>query len=387
MKERRYRILILSILMSFGCVGLYAQANSAITGTVIDKEGAAIPNARVTATDTATGYGSSTNTNSVGVYNIPGLNVGTYDLKVTANGFQTTVQRGLQLNISQVLRSDVALSVGSVSETVTVSANALAVQADSNVVSTLISAEQISEIATQNRNFAALAAIGLGASSLMPDNNTPSSGAGGSSFNFSINGLRQSHNIWLIDGGESDDRGGAGGMQIMPSQDSISQFEVLASNYPPDYGISSGATISLGLKSGTRTFHASAWEFNRNTVYNANYFLNKNKAIRAAPGVNYNIYGFNVGGPVNDPRRLQQRPIEDLLFLERGVAQGQAISFTEHQQHAACCGLSSCRPASNVCCPGLCFQLEDPCAEHSYRPRLPREDLGTWLDAGKPVPQ
>ncbi len=300
MKERRYRILILSILMLFGCVGLYAQQNSEITGTVIDKEGAAIPNAHVTATDTATGYSHSTDTNSVGLYNIPGLNVGTYDLKVTANGFQTAVQRGLQLNISQVLRSDVALSVGSVSETVTVSANALAVQADSNVVSTLISAEQISEIATQNRNFAALAAIGLGASSLMPDNNTPSSGAGGSSFNFSINGLRQSHNIWLIDGGESDDRGGAGGMQIMPSQDSISQFEVLASNYPPDYGISSGATISLGLKSGTRTFHGSLWEFNRNTVYDANYFLNK-QSNQNRPGLNYNIYGFNIGGPVMIP--------------------------------------------------------------------------------------
>ena len=176
----------------------------------------------------------------------------------------------------------------------------LTVQADSNVVSTLISSEQISEIATQNRNFAALAAIGLGASSTMPDNNTPSSGAGGSSFNLSINGLRQSHNIWLIDGGESDDRGGAGGMQIMPSQDAISQFEVLASNYPPDYGISSGATISLGLKSGTRNFHASVWEFNRNTVYDANYFLNK-QSNQKRPGLNYNIYGFNVGGPVTIP--------------------------------------------------------------------------------------
>ena len=301
MTNRRYRVFILSLLL-FAGVKLHAQANSSITGTVSDKEGAAIPNAHVTATDTATGFTSSTDTNTAGIYNLPGLNVGVYDLKVTANGFQTSVQKGLQVNVSQVLHADVTLSVGSVSETVTVSANALTVQADSNVVSTLISAEQISEIATQNRNFAALAAIGLGASSLMPDNNTPSSGAGGSSFNLSINGLRQSHNIWLIDGGESDDRGGAGGMQIMPSQDAIAQFEVLASNYPPDYGISSGATISLGLKSGTRTFHGSLWEFNRNTVYNANYFLNKQATPqRARPGLNYNIYGFNIGGPVTIP--------------------------------------------------------------------------------------
>ena len=302
MVNRRYRILILSILMLVAGARLYAQANSQITGTVSDKEGAAIPNAHVTATDTATGFTSSTDTNSVGLFVLAGMNVGVYDLKVTANGFQTSLQKGLQVNVSQVLHADVTLSVGSVNETVTVSANALTVQVDSNVVSTLISSEQISEIATQNRNFAALAGMGLGASSLMPDNNTPSSGAGGSSFNFSINGLRQSHNIWLIDGGESDDRGGAGGMQIMPSQDAIAQFEVLASNYPPDYGISSGATISLGLKSGTRTFHGSLWEFNRNTVYNANYFLNKQATPqRARPGLNYNIYGFNIGGPITIP--------------------------------------------------------------------------------------
>ena len=218
-------------------------------------------------------------------------------------------------------------------------------------------AEQISEIATQNRNFAALAAIGLGASSLMPDNNTPSSGAGGSSFNFSINGLRQSHNIWLIDGGESDDRGGAGGMQIMPSQDSIAQFEVLASNYPPDYGISSGATISLGLKSGTRNFHGSLWEFNRNTVYDANYFLNK-QSNQPRPGLNYNIYGFNIGGPVMIPSVYNTSRQKTFFFWNEEWRRHQAVPFAEHQQHIGRCGLSSCRPASTVRCSRLCQQLE-----------------------------
>src|SRR5206468_259848 len=86
-----------------------------------------------------------------------------------------------------------------------------------------------------NRNFAALVALGLGVSSTLPDNNTPTSI--GSSASISVNGLRQSHNIWLIDGGEADDRGGAGGISILPSQDAIAQMETLSSNYPPDYGI------------------------------------------------------------------------------------------------------------------------------------------------------
>src|SRR6185437_16629332 len=174
MNRGRTKIFTLVLFILFACVFTYAQQNSVITGTVTDNQGAAIPGAQVSVTAEATGFVSNTVTNAAGIYSIPGLNVGTYDLKVNMNGFQAYVAKGLQLNVSQTLRADAALSVGSVSETVTVAANALTVQADSNVVSSLISAEQISEIATQNRNFAALAAIGLGASSMMPDNNTPS---------------------------------------------------------------------------------------------------------------------------------------------------------------------------------------------------------------------
>ena len=178
-------------------------------------------------------------------------------------------------------------------------ADALAVQADSNVVSTLISSEQISQIATENRNFAALAALGLGVSSALPDSNTPTSVA--SNFTISVNGLRQSHNIWLIDGGEADDRGGAGGMDIMPSQDAIAEFTMMTSNYPPDYGISSGATMSLSLKSGTQKFHGEVFEFNRNTA------LRREDTSTIAHSdadhtIHYNIYGFNIGGPVYIPK-------------------------------------------------------------------------------------
>ena len=210
-------------------------------------------------------------------------------------------------------RVDVKLTVGAEATTVTVEADALAVQADSNVVSTLISSEQISEIATENRNFAALAALGLGVSSGLPDTNTPTSVA--ASFTISVNGLRQSHNIWLIDGGEADDRGGAGGMDIMPSQDAIAEFTMMTSNYPPDYGISSGATMSLSLKSGTQKFHGEVWEFNRNTDYDANSFFNK-LSTPATPrrSTHYNIYGVNVGGPLFIPHVYNSNKQKTFFF-------------------------------------------------------------------------
>ncbi|HEY9127836.1 MAG TPA: TonB-dependent receptor, partial [Acidobacteriaceae bacterium] len=261
--------------------------------------------AKLTLTQQETGFNYNSVSNDTGGFSFPGLNIGTYTLKATAKGFQAYSVSGLVLNVSQTLGADVKLSVGAETVEVSVTADALQVQADSNTVSTLISGEQVTEIATENRNFTALAALGMGVSSNLPDNNTPTSVA--SSASISVNGLRQSHNIWLIDGGEADDRGGAGGMDVMPSMDAIAQFEVLASNYPPDYGISSGATMSLALKSGTQKFHGEAYDFVRNDIFDANYFFNKHKRscdpnceanYSPVSKLRQNIFGGNLGGPI-----------------------------------------------------------------------------------------
>lgn len=316
MKRMIHRFLLLPVFLFLASVALFAQANSELTGIVTDQTGAVVAGAKITITDPSTGATKTTLSGSTGLFEIPGLNPATYTLKVTAKGFQAYAQNGVVVNVSSTVRTDVKLTVGAETQTVTVEADALAVQTDSNVVSSLVSSEQITEIATENRNFAALAALGLGVSSLLPDNNTPMAGAGGSSFSISANGLRQSHNIWLIDGGESDDRGGAGGMSLMPPQDSIAEFTMLTSNYPPDYGISSGATFSLSLKSGTKVFHGTGYEFNRNTAYNANDYFNKfNGAKGKRTPTNYNIYGFNIGGPAFIPKFYNTNKQKTFFFV------------------------------------------------------------------------
>ena len=301
MRQARYRFLLLPLIFVLACVGAFAQANSDLTGIITDQTGAVVAGATITLTDPTTGSEHATTSGSTGLYDIAGLNPGNYNLKVSAKNFESFVQNGIVVNVSATFRVDVKLTVGAESQTITVSADALTVQADSNVVSTLISSEEITEIATENRNFVSLAALGLGVSSALPDSNTP--GAVSSNFTISINGLRQSHNIWLIDGGESSDRGAGGGMQIQPSQDGIAEFTVMSSNYPPDYGISSGATISLSLKSGTKKFNGAAWEENRATAYDANTYFNKYDGGTAArPAMHYNIYGFDIGGPLFVPK-------------------------------------------------------------------------------------
>ena len=291
------RWFLLCAVLLFALSQSYAQQNSEITGIVTDPSGDAIPGAQVTLTENSTGFVRSATTDSAGLFTFPALNVGTYSLKATAKGFENYTSNGIVLNVSRTLRNDVHMKIGAAAETVTVQADALTVQTDSNVVSSLINSEQITHIATENRNFAALAALGMGVSSALPDNNTPTSVA--ANFTISINGLRQSHNIWLIDGTEADDRGGAGGMDIMPSQDAIAEFQTLTSNYPPDYGISSGATITLAFKSGGQHYNGELWEFNRNTVFDANNWFNKNSSpVTPRQKLNYNIFGGNIGGPL-----------------------------------------------------------------------------------------
>ena len=287
-RDRRF---LLALILASACVGAFAQANSELIGIVTDQTGAVVAGARVVLTDPATELSKTTESGSTGLYDISGLNPANYNLKVTANGFGAFVQNGIAINVSSTARVNVKLTVGAESQTITVEAGALTVQADSNVISTVISSGQITEIATENRNFAALAALGLGVSS-------PSIP---SDF-LSMNGLNPSHNIWLIDGGESYDRGAGGGLAIMPSQDAIAEFTVLSSNYPPDYGISSGATMSLSLKSGKKSFRGELFEFNRNTAYDANSYFNKlSTPITPRATVNYNIFGGNIGGPLFIP--------------------------------------------------------------------------------------
>jgi hypothetical protein len=320
MRLARLLSIIVPVLLLFAGVAAFAQQNSEIVGTVTDQTGAYVPGANLTLKQKETGFVFNATSNATGGFVFAGLNVGTYDLKVAAKGFETYQASGLTLNVSQTLATDVKLTVGAETVEVSVTADALQVQTESNEVSTLISGEQVTSIATENRNFTSLAALGLGVSSNLPDNNPPTASA--SSASISVNGLRQSHNIWLLDGAEADDRGGAGGMSVMPSMDAIAEFQVLASNYPPDYGIASGATFSLALKSGTQQFHGGGWEFFRNDDLDANDYFNKYQKGSAAnftpvPKLRQNIFGANIGGPLFIPHVFNTSRQKTFFFFNQ----------------------------------------------------------------------
>jgi hypothetical protein len=307
---------------------VHAQDNATITGTVVDTSGAVVPNAALTLTNPANGQRRDTVSNSAGAYRFANVGVGTYTLSAAAQGFQKYSKTGIVVNVAQTVEADVALAVGSQEQTVTVAADALQVQTETSEVSTLINGEQVSQLATNGRNITSLAALGLGVSNNLP----PFGGVNAltSANGISFNGTRTTHNIYMIDGGEQNDRGCGGCFMNLPSQDSIAQFQTLDSNYKPDYGIGSGGTILMVLKSGTSKYHGEVYEFNRNTDYNANdYFLKSGGADRSK--FQLNIPGGNIGGPLWIPHVYNENKNRTFFFWNeewRRLIQGSSPSIT-----------------------------------------------------------
>ncbi len=293
LKKSHLRYLLILFVLLAGLPFRASAQSATIVGTVTDPSGSVIANVKITVTQAETNLARTFTTNESGQYVAVDLPIGHYNVKAEASGFKVAEQKSLVLNVGDRTRVDFQMALGASSETVTVEANAVRVQADSGEVSNVIDEQQMSQIAVNGRSIYQLAALAPGASSQITGYvNTPVGGDAGVEFN----GMRQNHNIYLLDGGEDDDRGGAGGMSIAPSTDAIAEFRQLTSNYSADYGLSSAGTMTMVLKSGTSTLHASAWEFNRNDAFDArNFFFpapNKIQELRL------NVYGFNVGGPV-----------------------------------------------------------------------------------------
>src|SRR5437773_10588283 len=293
-KQFRLSHALLLCMLVFGTAAQTFGQNATIVGTVTDPSGSVIANVKITVTHAETNLAHTFATNEAGQYVAVDLQVGHYYIKAEASGFKVAEQKGLVLQVGDRTRVDFQMSLGAASETVTVEANAVRVQADSGEVSNLITGQQLAQLAVNGRGIYQLAALAPGASSQINPSapTTPVGGDAGVEFN----GMRQNHNIYLLDGGEDDDRGGAGGMSIAPSSDAIGEFRALTSNYSADYGLSSGGTMTLVLKSGTNTLHASAWEFNRNDALDARNFFNP--PPQKVAELRVNVFGFNVGGPV-----------------------------------------------------------------------------------------
>ena len=194
-------LMVIVGLLVFGSFQALAQ-EATVVGTVTDPSGAAVPNVSIIVTNTDTGEVKNSISNDVGQYVVPHLSIGHYAIKAQAASFKAVETQGIVLAVGDRRRVDFALQVGGTQETVTVEAAPVAVQSDTNDVSTLITGTQISQLATNGRSLYSLVNLTPGASSMQVDFQNPTPMGGDS--NISFNGQRTMHSLYMVDGAEAD---------------------------------------------------------------------------------------------------------------------------------------------------------------------------------------
>jgi len=320
----KFIVMLSLVWFIFGAPGLRAQDLGSIVGTVTDPSGAAVPGVKITVTNQQTGtIARVTTSNSTGSFAVPDLPVSTYSVRAQKTGFTRTVHMDIILNVRSTVRVNLQLSLGSVSQEVTVTAPAVHLQTETGSESQTISGTHVAEIDTNGRNFVQLAMLVPGAAgpSLVGALNTP---VGVTSNTYiAFNGEQPDHNVWSVDGVENYDRGCGGCIEVVPDQDAIQEFRVLSSNTSQDVGFGSGAHIQVELKSGTNQYHGEAFEFNRNTALDASSFF-ANASNTPKPALIFNDFGFNIGGPIYLPGHQKKT----FFFFEgdwRRLLQGTTI--------------------------------------------------------------
>ena len=297
------RMSVLVLFMSLGTSGmLFAQSDlGRISGFIKDPSGATIANAKVTVQNKS-GVERQTTTNESGYYVITNVPPGFYTMVAEAAGFQRYETTNNKLDPSADLVIDVTLTVGSASQTVEVSASAVLLQTESASVQKDVTREQIDSLELNGRNPIFMA-------NLVPG--TRGGTLANLSFNFTqgpsnINGARTPESLITYDGAPAV-RTRSNGTSIGAADvDSTQEIQILTADYAPEYGRSSGGQIRIISKSGSQQFHGAAYEYVRNTAFNANTW--QRNAVPATTGVtppiHYNQFGFNIGGPFYIPNHF-----------------------------------------------------------------------------------
>jgi Carboxypeptidase regulatory-like domain/TonB-dependent Receptor Plug Domain len=277
-----------------------AQDTGYISGTVTDKTGAAVANAEVVIVSVGENLTRNTTTNSDGAYVGSALPSGTYNIVVTAAGFQKYQAKGVVLPVAQKLRIDIVLTVGALSEEITVSGESVAqVETQSSDISATITGKQVNELELNGRNFTQLVTLSPGVvSQTGQDEGTV--GVNGN-VSYSINGGRTEYNNWEIDGGDNMDNGSNSTLNVYPNIEAIAEFKVLTSNYGAQYGRNASGTIEVETKSGTNSFHGSAFEYLRNDMFNARPWESGADPTHPNPPYKKHDFGYTVGGPIFIP--------------------------------------------------------------------------------------
>jgi Carboxypeptidase regulatory-like domain len=291
--RRGYICLVVIILL--GCAGMTLQAqtvNGTLLGTITDTTGAVVANAKITATQTSTGAIRETTSNASGNYTIPDVVPGSYSVTATSQGFKQVTQENIELVANTTQRVDLNLTAGSVTESVLVTTAPPLLQTDRADISTKLGTAEIADLPIgTNRNFQSLLNLvpGMAPATFQHSQFFNSQ----SSLQTNANGIPRMGNLYQIEGIDDDERTGLLQL-IIPPADAISTVDISTNNYEAELGRAIGAVTNVTLKSGTNSFHGSAFEYIQNNATNARSYF----STTPLGHLSYNYFGGSIGGPI-----------------------------------------------------------------------------------------
>ena len=298
-RVRSWLLLMTSFMLFLSPVLRGQELEGTFTGTVTDSSGAVIPNATITISQNGVnGEPRVVQSNGSGNYTASNLPAGTYTITVSVPSFDKVSIHDVVLNVAQKRTVNAQLKIGSESQTVTVAGDEVALDTESSSQAGTISGTQVRELELVNRNFQQLVTLQPGVVNILGDE--PGFGGLNSVSSISVNGARNSANNWSVDGADINDSGSNTTLLNIPSVDAIQEFTLERSSYDASFGRSGGGQILVATRSGTSSYHGSAYEFVRTADTNANYFFNNQQGLPRTPD-HYNNFGFTLGGPIYIP--------------------------------------------------------------------------------------
>lgn len=297
-------VLACALILAAFSPGTFAQDLASISGTVMDPSGSVVAGAAVDVKNADTGAARSTVTDDTGRFRVASIPVGNYEVHVRKDGFKEEVRSGVHVVLGQDANLSVALSIGSVSEIATVTADAPPVSVESADVSGLVAERQLKDLPLNGRSYDLLIPLNPGVVNFTFEK-TGGTGVSNSTNgnNFAVSGNRPQQNLFLLNGVEftgaaENNMQPAGTSGMLLGVDAVREFNVLRDSYGAEYGKRPGAQVSIVTQSGTNSFHGGAYEFLRNNDLDSrNYF-----DVGSAPPFQRNQFGVSLGGPVAKDR-------------------------------------------------------------------------------------
>jgi hypothetical protein len=299
---RKFDLLIAvlcTIVLIHNCAA--QNPNATVTGLITDPTGNAMPGATVLLIDVNTNVATTAKTNGDGLYRITGLVPSVYRAEISKEGFKRVIKDEIVLHVQDEVSLNFSLEVGSVTESITVEAGEPLLQTQTSSLSEAIEGRTVQDTPLNGRNVLNLVAlvpgvVAQGSASGNPIGNQSGSTNPNGWGNYQIGGGMSNQSATFIDGAPIN-TSYVNSVALVPSQDSIQEFRVETNNVTPEYGRFAGGVINLSTKSGTNSFHGTAYEYIRNKVLNANNFFN-NSAGLPTPAFTQNQYGAALGGPI-----------------------------------------------------------------------------------------